>query len=75
MPFTETNGLKTYYEIHGKDNKRDTIVLLHHGFGCTKMWKGIYPALVENGYRIIMYDRRGYGQSERGTDFKKFYEI
>jgi len=38
------------------------------------MWKGIYPALVENGYRIIMYDRRGYGQSERGTDFKKFYE-
>jgi len=74
MPFTETNGLKTYYEIHGKDNKRDTIVLLHHGFGCTKMWKGIYPALVENGYRIIMYDRRGYGQSERGTDFKKFYE-
>lgn len=74
MPFTETNGLKTYYEIHGKRKKGDTVVLLHHGFGCTKMWKDIYPALVENGYRVIMYDRRGYGRSERGTDFKKFYE-
>jgi pimeloyl-ACP methyl ester carboxylesterase len=74
MPFTETNGLKTYYEIHGKSKNGDTVVLLHHGFGCTKMWKDIYPALVENGYRVVMYDRRGYGQSERGTDFKKFYE-
>ncbi len=74
MPFTETNGLKTYYEIHGKNKNGATVVLLHHGFGCTKMWKGIYPALVEYGYRVIMYDRRGYGQSERGTDFKKFYE-
>jgi hypothetical protein len=28
---------------------------------------------VEKGYRVIMYDRRGYGQSERGTDFEEFY--
>jgi pimeloyl-ACP methyl ester carboxylesterase len=74
MPFTETNGLKTYYEIHRKSKNGDTVILLHHGFGCTKMWKKIYPALVENGYRVIMYDRRGYGQSERGPNFKKFYE-
>jgi pimeloyl-ACP methyl ester carboxylesterase len=74
MPFTETNGLKTYYEIHRKSKNGDTVILLHHGFGCTKMWKNIYPALVENGYRVIMYDRRGYGQSERGPNFKKFYE-
>jgi len=70
MPFEQINGMKIYYEIHGSG---DTIVLLHHGFGCTKIWKDIYPHLVEKGYRVIMYDRRGYGQSERGADFKEFY--
>jgi len=70
MPFATINGLEIYYEIHGDG---DTIVLLHHGFGCTKMWKDIYPSLVREGYRIVMYDRRGYGQSERGPDFEEFY--
>jgi len=70
MPFEQINGMKLYYEIHGSG---DTIVLLHHGFGCTKIWKDIYPSLVENGYRVVMYDRRGYGQSERGADFEEFY--
>ena len=70
MPFENINGIKIYYEIHGYG---DTLVLLHHGFGCTKMWKDIYPRLVKKGYRVIMYDRRGYGQSERGADFEEFY--
>jgi pimeloyl-ACP methyl ester carboxylesterase len=71
VPFADINGLKIYYEIHGDG---DAIVLLHHGFGCTKMWKDIYPAFVSKGYRIVMYDRRGYGQSEKGPDFPAFYE-
>lgn len=71
MPATDINGLKIYYEMYGDG---DTIVLLHHGFGCTKMWKDIYPAFVDRGYRIVMYDRRGYGQSEKGPDFQAFYE-
>ena len=70
MPFEQINGMKIYYEIHGTG---DTIVLLHHGFGCTKIWKHIYPRFVEKGYRVIMYDRRGYGQSERSADFIEFY--
>jgi pimeloyl-ACP methyl ester carboxylesterase len=70
MPFERINGMKIYYEIHGSG---DTIILLHHGFGCTKIWKDIYPHLVKKGYKVVMYDRRGYGQSERGADFKEFY--
>ncbi len=70
MPFTNINGLEIYFETHGQG---ETIVLLHHGFGCTKMWEDIYPKLVRKGYRVIMYDRRGYGRSERGSDFKAFY--
>jgi len=70
MPSANVDGLKIYYEIHGNG---DTIVFLHHGFGSTQMWKDIYPSFVEKGYRVIMYDRRGFGQSEMGTDFEEFY--
>ena len=70
MPFEKINGRETYYEIHGHG---DTIVLLHHGFGCSKIWKNIYPGLVENGYRVIMYDRSGYGKSEKRSDFEEYY--
>lgn len=70
MPFVSIKKIKVYYEVQGDG---DTIVLLHHGFGSTKIWKGIYPSLVEKGYRVIMYERRGYGRSEKGTDFEEFY--
>ncbi|MFH1349652.1 MAG: alpha/beta hydrolase [Pseudomonadota bacterium] len=73
MPFEQINGLKVYYEIHGDGGEKGTIVLLHHGFGCTQIWKVIYPRLVENGYRVIAYDRRGFGRSEGGEDFMAFY--
>jgi pimeloyl-ACP methyl ester carboxylesterase len=71
VPFETIHGIKIYYEVHGQG---DTVLLLHHGFGCTKMWKHIYPPLLGKGFRVVMYDRRGYGQSEKGDDFQEFYE-
>lgn len=70
MPYLTIDSLLVYYEMHGEG---ETMILLHHGFGCTKMWKDIYPALVEAGYRLVLYDRRGYGRSEGGHDFEEFY--
>ncbi|MCP4665597.1 MAG: alpha/beta hydrolase, partial [Deltaproteobacteria bacterium] len=70
MPMTNIEGLDTYYEIHGKG---ETIVLLHNGFSCTKMWEDVFPFLVEAGYRVIMYDRRGYGRSHGGPDAAEYY--
>lgn len=70
MPFAEIRRRRIYYEIHGSG---ETVLLLHHGFGSTTMWKEIYPALVDAGYRVVMYDRRGYGQSDPGEDFEQFY--
>jgi pimeloyl-ACP methyl ester carboxylesterase len=70
MSYATLGNLQVYYEIHGEG---ETIILLHHGFGCTKMWKEVYPVLVEAGYRIVMYDRRGYGRSEKGQDYLEFY--
>ena len=70
MPYAELAKRQIYYEIHGAG---PTVVLLHHGFGASKMWKDIYPSIVEAGYRVLLYDRRGYGQSEPGAEFRDFY--
>jgi len=70
MPYLTINGLKVYFEIYGEG---ETLLLLHHGLGCTKMWKDVLPGLVEAGYKVILYDRRGYGSSERGDDYHEFY--
>ena len=71
MPFANIDRRKIYYETY---EKGEWIILLHHGFGCTKMWKDVFPSLVNAGYGIIMYDRRGYGRSERGEGFSSFFE-
>ncbi len=45
-------------------------VVLIHGWplsGCS--WEAQVPALVEAGYRVITYDRRGFGQSSQ--DFRE----
>ncbi|PKN63477.1 MAG: hypothetical protein CVU57_18775 [Deltaproteobacteria bacterium HGW-Deltaproteobacteria-15] len=70
MPFVKLMKHNIYYEDHGEG---ETMILLHHGFGCTEMWSEIYPSLVQAGYRVILYDRRGFGRSERGDDFMEFY--
>jgi pimeloyl-ACP methyl ester carboxylesterase len=71
MPFETINHSRIYYETH---EEGEVIILLHHGFGCTKIWKNIFPRLMVAGYRVVMYDRRGYGRSDPGKDFYAFYE-
>ncbi len=71
MPFQKINNLQIYYEVYGEG---EPVILLHHGFGCTKIWKTVCPGLAMQGYRVIMYDRRGYGRSEEGDGFQAFYE-
>ncbi len=70
MPHLKINGLQIHYELHGRG---ETICLLHHGFGASKMWQEIYSAIVDSGFQVLMYDRRGYGKSEEGSDFVNFY--
>jgi pimeloyl-ACP methyl ester carboxylesterase len=70
MPVAEINRIKLHYDIQGYG---DPVLLLHHGFGCAKMWENVTPPLVEQGYKTICYDRRGYGQSETGESFEDFY--
>ena len=52
-----------HIESHGPEDA-PPIVLLHHGLGSTRAWRQQVPVLAEAGYRVIAYDRWGYGQSE-----------
>lgn len=71
MPWLDLNGTRTYYEDYGDG---PAVVLLHHGFSSSEMWRGLLPPLTQAGFRAVMYDRRGYGRSDEGEGFKEFFE-
>ncbi len=39
------------------------VVLLHHGLGSVRAWKSQVPALARAGFRVVAYDRWGFGKS------------
>ena len=70
MSFVKINEHDIFYEVYGEG---DTVILLHNGFSCSKMWGKIAPILEAAGFRVLVYDRRGYGQSDGGADFEAHY--
>ena len=42
----------------------EAVVLLHPATGSARIWTYQQPALVNAGYRVIAYSRRGYGKSD-----------
>lgn len=69
MPFvtvgTENSApIEIYYEDHGQGRP----VVLIHGYPLDgHSWEKQLPALLEAGYRVIAYDRRGFGRSSQPT--------
>jgi pimeloyl-ACP methyl ester carboxylesterase len=57
------NGHELYLECSGPENG-PVVVLLHHGLGSVRAWKAQVPALTQAGYRVVAYDRWGYGNSD-----------
>ncbi|HWD54600.1 MAG TPA: alpha/beta hydrolase [Acidimicrobiales bacterium] len=44
------------------------MVVLPHCWGCShEIWIPVARRLREQGYRVVLYDQRGHGQSTRGT--------
>jgi pimeloyl-ACP methyl ester carboxylesterase len=79
MPFVnvgkENSGnIDLYYEDHGAGKP----VVLIHGWPLSgASWEKQLPALLEAGYRVITYDRRGFGHSSQptsGYDYDTFAE-
>ncbi|HEV2400018.1 MAG TPA: alpha/beta hydrolase [Candidatus Sulfotelmatobacter sp.] len=56
--------ISLYYEDHGSGQP----VVLIHGYPlCSSSWEKQIPVLLEAGYRVIAYDRRGFGKSSQPT--------
>lgn len=62
MSIIRLNGHSIYFEDHGSGD-HPAVILLHHGLGAVQSWKEQIPALSQAGYRVIVYDRWGYGRS------------
>jgi pimeloyl-ACP methyl ester carboxylesterase len=54
--------IELYYEDHGAGRP----VVLIHGWPLSgRSWESQVPALVDAGYRVVTYDRRGFGSSSQ----------
>jgi 3-oxoadipate enol-lactonase len=66
MDWIEVNGASLRYELSGSGDK--VLVLVHEMGGTLESWDQVLPAL-SRGRRVLRYDTRGAGMSEkvRGT--------
>src|SRR2546428_2770457 len=69
MPYVtvgkENSGnIELYYEDHGSGQP----VVLIHGYPLSgASWEKQVPVLLDAGYRVVTYDRRGFGKSSQPT--------
>jgi non-heme chloroperoxidase len=79
MPYVtvgkENSGeIELYYEDHGSGQP----MVLIHGYPLSgASWEKQLPVLLDAGYRVITYDRRGFGKSSQpttGYDYNTFAE-
>src|SRR5690242_18821717 len=66
MSFLETpDGTRLRYVDRGEGP--DTVVLVHGWKGSHRKWDPAVHRLAEAGFRVIAYDHRGMGESDRPT--------
>jgi len=79
MPFItvgkeNTTDIDIYYEDHGTPGGQPVVLI--HGYPLSgHSWERQIPPLLEAGYRVLTYDRRGFGQSSQptsGYDYNTF---
>ena len=69
MPYIDvgkenSSPINLYYEDHGSGQP----VVLIHGYPLSSTsWEKQIPVLLDAGYRVIAYDRRGFGKSSQPT--------
>jgi 3-oxoadipate enol-lactonase len=62
LPWTTANGVSLYYQVAGQNGP--VVVLLHEMGGTQDSWDAVAPGLAEQ-YRVVRYDQRGSGLSEK----------
>ncbi|MBV8667310.1 MAG: alpha/beta hydrolase [Burkholderiaceae bacterium] len=67
--FAQVNGIRMHYVEAGQG----PLVILLHGFPLLwYSWRKQIPALAAAGYRVVVPDQRGYGQTEAPADMRAY---
>lgn len=67
MPRIQTSGPNPTELYYYEQGQGQPVVLIHGWPLSHRMWESQITALSEAGYRVIAYDRRGFGESGRPT--------
>jgi len=62
VSFVDANGVSLHYELTG--TRGHSVVLLHELGGTLNSWNAVAPRLAQR-YRVLRYDQRGSGLSEK----------
>lgn len=65
MPWIEANGASLRYQLSGAG--KDTLVLVHEAGGCLESYDEAVPGF-EKDFRVLRYDQRGFGFSEKARE-------
>jgi 3-oxoadipate enol-lactonase len=65
MPTAHVNGININYRIDGDGSAGETIVLINGLADDLESWAFQVPAFVEAGFRVLSFDNRGIGKSDR----------
>jgi pimeloyl-ACP methyl ester carboxylesterase len=60
--YVDHDGARIWYAAYGAGAP---VILLHGGLGHSGNWGYQVPALIEDGYRVLVIDSRGHGHSSR----------
>jgi pimeloyl-ACP methyl ester carboxylesterase len=59
--YADLPGVRVWYRDTGGTGV--PVVFLHATTGSSRVWEYQFPVFTENGFRVIAYDRRGFGRS------------
>ncbi|WP_341951982.1 alpha/beta fold hydrolase [Salinibacterium sp. TMP30] len=65
MPQAQVNGITINYQIDGEETGKGSVVLINGLADDLESWDFQVPALVEDGYRVLRFDNRGIGKSDK----------
>ncbi|KAK9917439.1 hypothetical protein WJX75_004381 [Coccomyxa subellipsoidea] len=67
------NGVIIAAKVEGNPCSNGPYVVLLHGFpDSSRLWKAQVPVLVQQGFRVVAPDLRGFGESSRPADIQAF---
>lgn len=74
MKWMEVNGVCLRYEVSGAGAGAPVVVLVHELGGCLDSWEETLPAFQKH-FRVLRYDQRGFGQSEKVSGTLKLVDM